>query len=408
MGDEDKTKNQLMRQLAQMRQRVAELQAAEGELRQMEERLRQFFENEPEYCYMISPEAVILDVNGAALERLGYTKEELVGKPLRTIYAPESLPKMKQLFPKWKETGELKDEEMVIITKEGDRRTVLLSAGAVRDKDGRVLHSVSVQKDITDLKRMEEATKRAYAQLNQIFNTAADGMCVIDEDFNVLRANETFSSLCGVSRDEAVGKKCYEILPGRTCHTPKCPLIRILAGEEHVEYEAEKERKDGTRIPCILTATPFRGPGGELIGVVEDFKDITDLKRAEEKLKEYSERLEEMVEERTRQLRESEARMRSLLENSPDSITIVDRDGKVGFQNRGIPGLTVEQAVGSSLYDLTEPEYHDEYRRILPQVFQSGQASTLMTRHLARTVVLPGLRTVSRPSSRMGTLLLQC
>ena len=108
-------------------------------LRESEEKFRQFFENEPAYCYMVSPEGTVLDVNRAALKTLGYSKEEMVGKPLKTIYAPESLPKMKQLLAKWKETGQLRDEEMVILTKNGDERTVLPSAGVVKGEDGSLL-----------------------------------------------------------------------------------------------------------------------------------------------------------------------------------------------------------------------------------------------------------------------------
>lgn len=57
---------------------------------------------------------------------------------------------------------------------------------------------------ISERKQAEEKTKLAYAELNQIFNTAADGMRLIDKDFNVLRVNETFSTLSGVNRNEAM------------------------------------------------------------------------------------------------------------------------------------------------------------------------------------------------------------
>ncbi len=140
----------------------------------------------------------------------------------------------------------------------------------------------ALEREITERKRAVEATKRAYAELDQIFNTSADGMRVVDSDFNVLRTNETLSTLCGVSQDEAVGKKCNEVFPGSACHTTDCPLTRIVGGEEFVEYDVEKQRNDGTTISCIVTATPFRGPDGDLIGIVEDFRDITKRKRAEE------------------------------------------------------------------------------------------------------------------------------
>jgi PAS domain S-box-containing protein len=130
----------------------------------------------------------------------------------------------------------------------------------------------------------EEAVSRAYAELDQIFQTSGDGMRVIGRDFNVLKINETFSALSGMGREEAVGRKCYEVFPGRQCNTPECPLARIINGEERLEYEVEKERRDGEKVPCIVTATSFRAPDGELIGIVENFKDITERKSVEKTL----------------------------------------------------------------------------------------------------------------------------
>ncbi len=145
---------------------------------------------------------------------------------------------------------------------------------------------------IAERKRTEETIKVAYAELSQIFNTAVDGMRVIDKDFNVLKNSQTFLTLSGVSESEASGRKCYEVFFGNLCHSPKCPLTRIMGGEERVVCEVEKERSDGTKTPCILTATPFRELDGQLIGIVEDFRNITERRRAEERLKETMVELE--------------------------------------------------------------------------------------------------------------------
>ncbi|OEU46172.1 MAG: hypothetical protein BBJ60_00700 [Desulfobacterales bacterium S7086C20] len=139
---------------------------------------------------------------------------------------------------------------------------------------------------IIERNRAEEAIKHASAELNQILNSAADGMRLVDQGFNVLRMNETFLTLSGMKRDETHGKKCYEVLKNSLCHTPNCPLTRILCGEERVECEVEKERNNGTRISCLVTATPFRGPDGDLIGIVEDIKDISQIKQAERAIRE--------------------------------------------------------------------------------------------------------------------------
>jgi len=137
---------------------------------------------------------------------------------------------------------------------------------------------------IRERRRAEETTKLAHSELNQVFQTAADGMRIIDKDFNMLRINETFASLAGINKDEAKGKKCYEVFPSSHCHTPNCSLRRVFSGKDRIEFESLRERKDGTRVACIVTATAFRGTNAEPIGIVEDFKDITERQKLEEQL----------------------------------------------------------------------------------------------------------------------------
>ena len=126
----------------------------------------------------------------------------------------------------------------------------------------------------------------AYAELDQIFQTAGGGMRLLSKDFDTLRVNNAFTNLSGASEGVAVGGKCYESLSGPFCHTPQCSLTRIIDGEERIEQEVEKERIDGTKIQCMLTATPFMGTRGELIGIVEEFRDITERNQIEKVLKE--------------------------------------------------------------------------------------------------------------------------
>ena len=144
-------------------------------LRTSEEKFRQFFAHVPEFCYIVSPDGTILDVNDWALHGLGYEREDLVGKPLATIYAPESISKMEDLFARWKERGEVRNEEMAVFTKKGEKRTVLLNVGAVRDKDGKILHSTSIQTDITERKQAEAEANRAREQLLHVERSAQMG-----------------------------------------------------------------------------------------------------------------------------------------------------------------------------------------------------------------------------------------
>jgi len=126
----------------------------------------------------------------------------------------------------------------------------------------------------------ERKTETAYAELRQIFDSAAGGMCVVDTDFNVLRVNRRFEELFDIRKGAITGRKCHKLIHNNHCGTESCPMRRILAGEPRVEYE-EKRRRDGGRSCWHVAATPLKTPEGEIIGIIENFRDITDSKLAE-------------------------------------------------------------------------------------------------------------------------------
>ncbi len=177
---------------------ITEQKLAGESLRKSEEKFRGFFTCTPDYCYIISPEGVILDTNDAALDITGYRREELVGRAFTTLYSAESVPKVKQLFEsqRWREKGELRGEELVITDRKGGRRIVLLSAGAVRDGEGRIVHSTLIQTDITELKRTEEARIGLMRELEAIKNRLEEENIYLRKE---IRGEEGFSDIIGKS-----------------------------------------------------------------------------------------------------------------------------------------------------------------------------------------------------------------
>ena len=144
---------------------------------------------------------------------------------------------------------------------------------------------------IKEQQRVEASLVAINDEFIQIFNSAPDGMHIVDRHYNIVRANRAFCQLTGRTIDEIQGHKCHEVFAGRFCHTEKCPLARILHGAERVEVEARKTRKDGKSFPCLITATPFREPGGELTGIIEVTRDISNWKEIEQSLSSTAEHL---------------------------------------------------------------------------------------------------------------------
>ena len=68
-------------------------------------------------------------------------------------------------------------------------------------------------------RRAEDAALRALTEVDQVFETAADGMRIVDRDYRVLRANDTFAALVGLPKDEIIGRKCHEVFWGEMCDT---------------------------------------------------------------------------------------------------------------------------------------------------------------------------------------------
>lgn len=131
----------------------------------------------------------------------------------------------------------------------------------------------------------------------QIFNTAADGLVVIGKDFNILRVNTTIINLFDSTGEKVIGEKCYAIFPGPLCQTSQCPMERIKNGEDRIEYESIKHGKDNIELSCLITATPYQNVNREFLGIVENFKDITDRKKAEEEREKLIQKLQKAIDE---------------------------------------------------------------------------------------------------------------
>ena len=126
---------------------------------------------------------------------------------------------------------------------------------------------------------------QSFQELDKIFNTTTDAMRVINVDFEITRVNEAFAALTGLALEEIPGKKCYDIFPGPGCHTADCPLRQILAGNESLSVESEKKvTKSGWVIFCSITAKPIKNRHGEVVEVVESFRDISTWKELEQNL----------------------------------------------------------------------------------------------------------------------------
>ncbi len=162
-------------------------------------------------------------------------------------------------------------------------------------------------------KRIEINLKRERDKFKAIFEGSGDGIRIIDTNFNVMSANNVMAHLAGISVEEQIGKKCYESFPSSDCGTPNCTLKRILKGEPIVIEERLRSTPRG-KVWMQHSASPLKNGEGQIIGIIEIFRDIHSRKQMEEAL------------------REAERRYRTVVENSPSGIFVL-QDGILKFVN---------------------------------------------------------------------------
>ena len=241
---------------------------------------REFFDLAPDYCYVVSADGRIADVNRAACAVLGRTRDELVGSPVLSIYAPEWQARARKLVERWRRTGQLENEEIVIVASDGTRRVVLLSVIAARGERGRLLHSVLVQRDITLLRQAETALRDSRDSFTDLVGKVGDGVVIADAEENCISANRAAAELFGVTLSELVGHPVRRFTTDEGWQRILAETARRRTGEIS-SYDLDIIRPDGEVRNTVLSASPRYDVLGRYSGSLAVLHDITHLRHAE-------------------------------------------------------------------------------------------------------------------------------
>jgi|GEM_PF-1316617 len=192
--------------------------------------------------------------------------------------------------------------------------------------------------------------KEAFDNLREVFdallNCVNDIICIQKPDHSVIQYNKSGYDFLKTTPEQACGKKCYEAFG----HSKQCDPCVVRMAIESGQKECILKYVAETDSYFEATAFPVSDDSGEVVFVVEQLRDITTQKKAEYELKHYHESLELMFQNSIRELKENEAKLKSLLDNIPDMAWLKNKDSRFivvnkafadfcGIEPEKIPGM---------------------------------------------------------------------
>lgn len=226
----------------------------------------------------------------------------------------------------------------------------------------------------------ERALRRATYQLALAYDNSPDAIAIMRPDLTVEYVNAAAVRLVERPAAEVVGRACHEAFFDRATPCEGCPVREVLSTGHPFVGVTQRSYRPGHAAYTEQTVYPVLDEKGSIESVVQIVKDVTSIREAELEREEHGRRLEERVRERTAELermnqalqaeieeriaaehalQESEARLRSLVELSPDLI-MVHADGVILFMNpvgaRLLGYRDPEDVVGRPVMEIVHPD----------------------------------------------------
>ncbi|MFQ5712374.1 MAG: PAS domain S-box protein, partial [Candidatus Geothermarchaeales archaeon] len=236
---------------------------------------------------------------------LGYEPEEMVGRSAFDFMFPEDIASTREAHESVVREGRrFWEYENRWISKDGKVVTLSWNVVALRDEQGNIIGTQGVGRDITERKRMEEALRESEERYRLLSENSLTGIA-INMDRRYVYANPRMEEILGYPRGGLVGVEALDTVHPDDRGIFEERMKRGLKGEHlPTPYMHRRLRRDGEPIwvESRSVSINYQNRPAILVNLI----DITERKRMEEELRRYSEHLEEMVEERSRKLRDAE------------------------------------------------------------------------------------------------------
>lgn len=321
---------------------VTERKRAERALRESRERWERIADTVPDGVALVDASGRIEYANRAAVQILGLHAPSIAGRSydapeweITAIdggpFALEDLPVARVLA-----TGQpVRGVEHAIRLPDGSVRFLSVNAAPILDEEGAVTAVVASFADITERVRTERALRRSEQYLDMLYRESPVGLAFVDAELRFVRVNEQLARINGKSVEEHLGRTVPEVAPDLWPTLE--PIYRRVLEEgreiREVEITGERPATPGVEGNWLASYVPVRGPDGRILGVNLAVVDITERRRAEERIRFQA----------------------ALLDQGAMAVGATDLEGRIVYTNRPgreLTGYEDAEALGKPIVEI--------------------------------------------------------
>lgn len=364
---------------------ISDLHAAIDALLAKETHFQAVFENAAVGIARSAPDGKVLEINRRFLEMLGYgALEEMGGMTVTDLTYPEDA-RAEELLRETLLEGRQNSYAMEkrYIRRDGTILWASVNVAAVHSPDGESLYTIGVAQDITARKNAELALERETHFLEQVLNTVASLVVVMNTDGQIVGFNRACENLSGYRFEEVQGRCVWDfLLPPAVVPQVKGVFARLQAGSFPSRFENVWITRDGQQRLIAWANSAILDAGGQVDYVIATGIDVTEQRRAEALLEQ-------------RRLQQD-----AILNNIPDLAWLKDGQGRYLAVNEAFArsaGYTPEQLVGQTDADIWPEELAEKYRQDDREVMETRQRKRSEDQVWDSTGVLRWIDTIRTP-----------
>ncbi len=269
-----------------VRARTEEIQEKEEKYRDLSNLLNSILESSTEYSIIATdPDGIILRYNSGSQKLFGWAKEEVMGKvPIAYTFREEDRFRgvIKEFFRKVEAEGAT-EYEMERVRKDGTIFQAHAVVTPLKDSSGKTLGFLEIARDITEKIALQRELWKAMEYLENIVQSSVDAIVTTNPKGKIILVNRAMEELVGMPREKMVGLPIAQFY-GQGIEEARRIMAALREKGSLKNYETTLVG-NGRSVSILTSASLLRDEGGNIVGTLGVFKDLTEKKKLEEELK---------------------------------------------------------------------------------------------------------------------------